>query len=44
MECCSLGNVSFVGHSHGTLSDNPAALAFDIGVDCHCFIHYLIKK
>ena len=23
------------GHSHGTLSDDPNALAIDVGVDCH---------
>jgi calcineurin-like phosphoesterase family protein len=23
------------GHSHGTLPDDPNALSFDCGVDCH---------
>lgn len=23
------------GHSHGSLSDDPNALSFDVGVDCH---------
>lgn len=31
------GTYHLYGHSHGTLSDNPTALAFDIGVDCHNF-------
>lgn len=25
------------GHSHGNLSDDEAALSFDVGVDCHNF-------
>lgn len=25
------------GHSHGTLPDDPAALRFDVGTDCHAF-------
>jgi calcineurin-like phosphoesterase family protein len=25
------------GHSHGNLPDNPDALSFDVGVDCHNF-------
>lgn len=29
------GTYHIYGHSHGTLSDNPNSLSFDIGVDCH---------
>ena len=25
------------GHSHGDLPDDPAAFAFDVGVDCHAY-------
>ncbi len=31
------GNWHLYGHSHGNLSDDPNALAFDVGVDCHDF-------
>lgn len=31
------GTYHLYGHSHGTLADDPQALAFDIGVDCHDF-------
>ncbi|MGB0863229.1 MAG: metallophosphoesterase family protein [Saprospiraceae bacterium] len=31
------GTYHLYGHSHGTLTDNPNALSFDIGVDCHNF-------
>ncbi|KAA3633816.1 MAG: phosphoesterase [Bacteroidetes bacterium] len=31
------GSYQLYGHSHGTLPDDPNALAFDIGVDCHDF-------
>lgn len=29
------GSFSLYGHSHGTLPDDPNALAIDVGVDCH---------
>ena len=29
------GSWNLYGHSHGTLADDPHALAIDIGVDCH---------
>lgn len=29
------GSWQLYGHSHGTLPDDPAALSFDAGVDCH---------
>jgi calcineurin-like phosphoesterase family protein len=28
-------NYMLYGHSHGTLPDDPNALSFDVGVDCH---------
>jgi calcineurin-like phosphoesterase family protein len=31
------GTYHLYGHSHGTLSDDPKSLSFDIGVDCHDF-------
>lgn len=31
------GAYHLYGHSHGTLSDDPNSLSFDIGVDCHNF-------
>ena len=31
------GSYHLYGHSHDTLADDPNALAFDIGVDCHDF-------
>ncbi|MEM7104968.1 MAG: metallophosphoesterase family protein [Bacteroidota bacterium] len=31
------GTYHLYGHSHGSLSDNPNSLSFDIGVDCHDF-------
>lgn len=31
------GNWHLYGHSHGNLADDPNALAFDVGVDCHNF-------
>jgi calcineurin-like phosphoesterase family protein len=29
------GSWQLYGHSHGTLPDDPTALAIDVGVDCH---------
>lgn len=29
------GSWQLYGHSHGSLPDDPNALAFDVGVDCH---------
>jgi len=29
------GSWMLYGHSHGTLPDDPNALSFDVGVDCH---------
>ena len=31
------GSYHLYGHSHGNLPDDPNALSFDIGVDCHDF-------
>lgn len=31
------GTFHLFGHSHGTLTENPSSLSFDIGVDCHDF-------
>ena len=31
------GTYHLYGHSHGSLSDDPTSLSFDIGVDCHDF-------
>lgn len=31
------GTYQLYGHSHGSLPDDPKALAFDVGVDCHGF-------
>ena len=31
------GSYHLYGHSHGSLEDDPNALSFDIGVDCHDF-------
>ena len=31
------GAYHLYGHSHGSLSDDPKSLSFDIGVDCHNF-------
>lgn len=31
------GSWHLYGHSHGSLPDDPNALAFDVGVDCHGF-------
>ncbi|WP_108867399.1 metallophosphoesterase family protein [Aquimarina aquimarini] len=41
------GTYHIYGHSHGELSDDPNALSFDVGVDCHNYgpINYQdIKK
>ncbi len=31
------GSWHLYGHSHGTLTDDPTSLSFDVGVDCHNF-------
>ncbi len=31
------GTYHLYGHSHGSLTDDPNSLSFDIGVDCHDF-------
>jgi len=31
------GALNLYGHSHGSLPDDPHALAIDVGVDCHNF-------
>ncbi|MEM7039675.1 MAG: phosphoesterase, partial [Bacteroidota bacterium] len=32
------GSWHLYGHSHGSLPDDPHALSFDVGVDCHNYI------
>jgi len=34
---CHYGAWHLYGHSHGSLADDPNALAIDVGVDCHNF-------
>lgn len=38
------GSWQLYGHSHGTLKDDPNALAIDVGVDCHGYTPISYEK